>query len=85
MGYEREVGIGLEGVIVIDDVLYMQTRIFRMFCERSGMRPRDANALFLRVGAWDFIADCFGLLHVSGDELVYDDVMQLLRCKGAVA
>lgn len=70
---------------MIDEVLYMQTRIFRMFCERSGLDPKEANRLFCTAGAWDFIADCFDALHTSGDEYVYEDVMRLLKNKGSVA
>ena len=70
---------------MIDEVIYMQVRIFRMFCERSGLDPQSANRLFTRAGAWKFIADCFDSLHMSGDELAYEDVTQLLRRRGVTA
>lgn len=70
---------------MIDEVLYMQVRIFRMFCERTGTDPRVANRLFLQAGVWKYIADCFGSLHLGGDELVYEDVQRLLRRQGVAA
>lgn len=70
---------------MIDEVLYMQVRIFRMFCERTGMDPQAANRLFLQAGVWKYIADCFDSLHLGGDELVYEDVQRLLRRQGVAA
>lgn len=70
---------------MIDEVLYMQVRIFRMFCERTGMDPQVANRLFLQAGVWKYIADCFDSLHLGGDELVYEDVQRLLRRQGVAA
>ena len=70
---------------MIDEVLYMQVRIFRMFCERAGTDPRVANRLFLQAGVWKYIVDCFDSLHLGGDELVYEDVQRLLRRQGVAA
>lgn len=55
---------------MIDEVLYMQVRIFRMFCERTSIDPQVANRLFLQAGVWRYIAECFDILHLGGDELI---------------
>ena len=70
---------------MIDEVLYMQVRIFRMFCERTSIDPRVANRLFLQAGAWRYIAECFDILHLGGDELIYEDVLSMLRRQGVAA
>ena len=70
---------------MIDEVLYMQVRIFRMFCEQTSIDPQVANRLFLQAGVWRYIAECFDILHLGGDELVYEDVLRLLRRQGVAA
>lgn len=70
---------------MIDEVLYMQVRIFRMFCERTSIDPQVANRLFLQAGVWRYIAECFDILHLGGDELVYEDVLRMLRRQGVAA
>ena len=70
---------------MIDEVLYMQVRIFRMFCERTSIDPQVANRLFLQAGVWRYIAECFDILHLGGDELVYEDVLRMLRRQGVTA
>lgn len=67
---------------MLDEVLYMQTRIFRMFIERTGLSPRAANRLFDQAGAWDFLSECYDSLHVESDQLALDDVLSLMRHKG---
>ena len=70
---------------MIDEVLYMQVRILRMFCERTSIDPQVANRLFLQAGVWRYIAECFDILHLGGDELVYEDVLRMLRRQGVAA
>ena len=70
---------------MIDEVLYMQERIFRMFCEQTSIDPQVANRLFLQAGVWRYIAECFDILHLGGDELVYEDVLRMLRRQGVAA
>lgn len=70
---------------MIDEVLYMQVRIFRMFCEQTSIDPQVANRLFLQAGVWRYIAECFDILHLGGDELVYEDVLHMLRRQGVAA
>ena len=67
---------------MLDEVLYMQVRLFRMFQERTGLSSREANAAFETGGAWDFISSCYDSLHLSGDEAALDDVLARLEFAG---
>ena len=69
---------------MIDEVLFMQTRLFRMFLERYRLSPEDGNRLFNAGGIWGFIAECYDLLHVSGDDAALSDVEEALAAKGVV-
>lgn len=63
---------------MLDEVLYMQIRLFRMFQNRTGLSSKDANRVFDEGGVWDFIASCYDVLHLSSDEVALDDVFARL-------
>ena len=67
---------------MLDEVLYMQVRLFRMFRERTGLTSRAANRAFVDGGAWDFIASCYDILHLGGDEAALEDVIARLDYAG---
>lgn len=67
---------------MLDEVLYMQVRLFRMFQERTGLTSHAANRVFTDGGVWDFIASCYDILHLSGDEAGLEDVFARLRFVG---
>lgn len=67
---------------MIDEVLYMQVRLFRMFQERTGITSHAANQAFLEGGVWDFISSCYDVLHLSSDEAALDDVFKRLDFAG---
>ena len=68
---------------MIDEVLFMETRVFRAFCERMKLSAKDANELFRSFQIWDFIESCYDSLHLNGDECVLDDIQKILVNKGA--
>jgi len=70
---------------MINEVLYMEARIFREFLNRFHMKPSEANSLFKTYGIWKYIESCYDVLHMSGDECVLDDIQQILKNKGALA
>ena len=70
---------------MIDEVLFMQTRLFRMFVERSGLPPASAYDVFDAGGIWRFLEDCYDILHMSGDEAALDDVLLVLEAKGVTS
>lgn len=67
---------------MLDEVLYLQARIFRMFIERTGLTSKDANHVFNQNGIWTFLSQCYDYLHLEGDELVLGDVMKRLEHMG---
>lgn len=62
------------GAAVLDEVIYMQVRLFRMFLEHTGLPSREGNRVFHGAGVWDFISMCYDSLHLSGDESALSDV-----------
>ena len=67
---------------MLDEVLYMQVRLFRMFREHTGLTSKEANSAFEAAGAWDFISSCYDILHLSGDEAALNDVLARLEFAG---
>ena len=67
---------------MLDEVLYMQVRLFRMFQEETGLTARDANCVFEAGGVWEFISSCYDSLHLSSDIAALDDVFARLDFKG---
>lgn len=63
---------------MLDEVLYMQVRLFRMFRERTGLTAREANRVFDEGGVWDFVESNYGILHLGGDESALADVFDRL-------
>ena len=67
---------------MLDEVLYMQVRLFRMFCEKTGLSARRGNEVFNLGGIWDFISSCYDYLHLSSDEAALSDVFARLDYLG---
>ena len=40
---------------MLNEVVFFETRIFRMFCEKLQVSPVDANKLFEKYGIWKYI------------------------------
>lgn len=69
---------------MLDEVVFMQTRLFRDFCESTKLSPVRANELFEKYGIWTYIEDCYDVLHLSSDENVLQDIIRILKSKGVV-
>ena len=69
--------------IGINEVLFMEMRLFRQFRERFGQSASKTNELWNAYGIWNYIEDCYNTLHVSGDEYILSDITEILRSKGA--
>ena len=67
-----------------DEILDMQVRIFRKFQARHHTTSKAAFEIFDRFDILGFIAECYELLHVSGDECVLDDIDCILKNRGYV-
>ena len=69
---------------MIDEVLFMETRIFSEYCKKMNMPPKEVNRLFNLFRIWEYIESCYDTLHLNGDECVIDDVQMIIKKKGAV-
>ncbi|MBR3317977.1 MAG: DUF3791 domain-containing protein [Atopobiaceae bacterium] len=67
---------------MLDEVLYMQVRLFRMFREHTGLSSVASNEVFNKGGVWDFIASCYDYLHLGSDGAALDDVLARLEYLG---
>lgn len=65
-----------------DERLLMQIRLFRMACSRWGMTLDQCADLFDRHDVDAYIADCYELFHVQGDEANLDEIRGYLRGRG---
>ena len=68
---------------MIDEVLYMEARIFREFCSRFGFSSQRANGIFNAHKIWQYIESCYDLFHTCGDEYILNDIVSVLRRAGA--
>ena len=74
---------GLKGrTAVIDEVLYMEARIFRAFCSRFGFSSPKANGIFNQHKIWQYIESCYDLFHTCGDDYILNDIVSILQKEG---
>ena len=66
---------------ILNEILFMETRLFSLFCERTKIEPQKADNMFKNYGIWDYIENCYDSLHLDGDETVYNDIISILRKK----
>lgn len=64
-------------------IVFMQVRIVRMYATAHGVTLAEAARAFEAAGAFRYIADCWGLFHVEGDDAVLDDVESFMRSREA--
>ena len=69
---------------MINEVLYMESRLFRLFCEEYHFVSAKANQLFNANHIWDYIEQTYDMLHLSGDESALAEIAALLQVKGVV-
>lgn len=67
---------------MLDEILFMQARLFRMFLEQTHLSPTEAEEVFTNQGIWTFIEDCYDALHLSSDECALADINQKLALQG---
>lgn len=64
------------------DVADMQCWIFRMAQKKWKLAPTECIKLFERYGLFDFISDCYDVLHLSSYECALKDLEELLENQG---
>ena len=68
---------------MINEILFMETRIFREFCQKYKLSAVRGNHLFNVYRVWNYIETCYDILHTSGDEYILEDISNMLKVKGA--
>lgn len=69
---------------MINELLYMETRVFREFCNRYHLPSEKVNNIFNSHNIWNYIESCYELLHVNGDDYILKDIECLLKKQGVV-
>ena len=69
--------------MMIDEVLFLEARVFREFCTLFKIRPSKANEIFKEYQIWNYIEDSYEGLHMSGDDYIVNDISEILKSKGA--
>lgn len=67
---------------MLNELIFFEARIFRMFCEKLQVSPVDANKLFEKYGIWKYIEDTYDMLKLNGDECAVNDIWKILKVKG---
>ena len=67
---------------MLNELIFFEARIFRMFCEKLQVSPVDANKLFEKYGIWKYIEDTYDMLRLNGDECAVNDIWEMLKVKG---
>lgn len=67
---------------MLNELIFFEARIFRMFCEKLQVSPVDANKLFEKYGIWKYIEDTYDMLKLNGDECAVNDIWEILKMKG---
>ena len=68
---------------MLDEILFFQTRIVRIFCMEAKISPIKGDELFSKYRIWDYLKDAYDVLHLNGDEYALNEVMEILKAKGA--
>lgn len=68
--------------VMINEVLFMEARIFSDYCNLKHLSATKANAIFNKCGIWDYIEACYDTLHMNGDNCVLNDIEEIIAKKG---
>ena len=68
---------------MLNEVLFMEARVFAEYLQKFKIKPKDANLVFEKYGIWKYIEECYDTLHMNGDEYVLNDIEYILRKRGA--
>ncbi len=67
---------------MLNEMIFFETRVFRLFCKKEKVSPVEANKLFDKYGIWKYIESTYDMLHLSSDECTYEDIVEFLKVKG---
>ena len=67
---------------MLNELIFFEVRIFRMFCEKLQVSSADTNKLFETYGVWKYIEDTYDMLRLSSDECAVKDILVMLKVNG---
>lgn len=67
---------------MINEILYMQMRLFQQFCNQNNISSIKANQIFKDCSIWNYIEECYDTLHMNGDEYILNDINRIIEGKG---
>ena len=67
---------------MLDEMLFFEIRIFKMFCDKAKVSASEGNKLFDSYGIWKYIEDTYEMMHLNGDESALMEVFEVLKAKG---
>ena len=70
--------------MTINEIIFMQIRIVRLFCVRYALKVKEVNRIFVENKIYEFIENGYDTYHCGGDELVFNDVRDILLRNGAI-
>ncbi|MDO4284495.1 MAG: DUF3791 domain-containing protein [Eubacteriales bacterium] len=67
-----------------EEILYMQTRLFRLAVNRWNKTEEEVAAIFDQYAVCEYVEEGYDLLHMEGDAAVMAEIEEMIRTKGAV-
>ena len=66
---------------MLDEMLFFEIRIFKMFCDMANVSASEGNKLFDSYGIWKYIEDTYDMMHLNGDESALMEIFKVLQLK----
>jgi len=66
------------------NISHMQCWLFQMAQAKWGRTPQETTEIFERFNIFDFIADCYEMLHLSSYNHVLIEIENVLAGKGII-
>ncbi len=66
------------------NISHMQCWLFRLAQSKWSQTPEETTALFKQYDIFDYIADCYDVLHLSSYHHALNDIEALLAQKGVI-
>ena len=67
---------------MLNELIFFEVRIFRMFYEKLQVSSADTNKLFETYGVWKYIEDTYDMLSLSSEECAVKDILVMLKVNG---
>ncbi|KIR03368.1 hypothetical protein P261_02183 [Lachnospiraceae bacterium TWA4] len=65
-----------------EEIIFMQTRLIRLALEKWNLSIDQIVEIFDKANILDYIEKGYEIFHCEGDEVVFEDIVELLDRKG---